>query len=227
MLSGAQESSLAKFFGSKRLSEHAANNPLTGDAMHLARRYIGALLDLADQSKQIEAVEADMQALRHLWEVSSEWRFIASDPRWGFEFAVKAAEQVAKIANLSKLTGNFLCIIAQNRRLSLVPSFVACFFEEIAKRRGESNAIIRTAKVLTDAQKDALEKALSKVTGGKVHLSVTEDPSIIGGLTVKLGSNFIDASVKTRLDLLERALQQAPSHDVSGANKTQSVKGAA
>ena len=195
--------------------------------MDLARRYIGALLDLADQNGQGDAVEADMQALRQLWEVSPEWRFIANDPRWSFEFAVKAAEQVASIAKIGKLTGNFLCIVAQNRRLALLPFFIACFFDELAKRRGESNAAIRTAKPLSDPQKAELETALSKITGGKVHLSVTEDPALIGGLTVKLGSKFIDASVKTRLDLLERALKQASSTDVLGAEKTHSVKGAA
>ena len=177
--------------------------------MVLARRYVGALVALAEQDKAIDALAADMQTLRHLWQASPEWRFVATDPRWGVELAVKAAEQVAQISKIGKLAANFLCVVAQNRRLHLLPVLIEAFFEEVAHRRGEYRATIRAAQVLSDAQKSALATSLAAITGGKVHLSVVEDASIIGGLTVKLGSQFIDASVKTKLDHLERTLKGA------------------
>ena len=198
------------FWDLLHVSEHPAPAlPVAGDHMVLARRYVGALLALAEQDKAVDAVAADMQALRDLWQTSPEWRFIATDPRWGVELAVKAAEQVAKISQIGKLAANFLCVVAQNRRLHLLPVLIEEFFEESARRRGEYRADIRTAQILSDAQKSTLAASLAAITGGKVRLSVTEDSSIIGGLTVKLGSQFIDASVKTKLDHLERSLKGA------------------
>ena len=86
---------------------------------------------------------------------------------------------------------------------------VTFFLEEVAARRGEYQADVRTARPLSPAQRDALIAALGAVTGGKINLTVVEDPSILGGLTVKLGSQFIDASVKTKLEHLERSLRGA------------------
>jgi len=83
------------------------------------------------------------------------------------------------------------------------------FFEELDIRRGEFVAHVRVARKMPDAQLDALSASLSAAISGKVRLSVMEDPSIIGGMTVRLGSQFIDASVKTRLDRLECTLRGA------------------
>ena len=110
---------------------------------------------------------------------------------------------------MSKLTSNFLSVVAQNRRLSLLPALIDGFLEEVAIRRGEYKVNVRTAQALSPLQRDNLIASLSKTMGGKIHMNVIEDPSILGGLTVKLGSQFIDASVKTKLEHLERSLRGA------------------
>ncbi|MDR3424277.1 MAG: ATP synthase F1 subunit delta [Alphaproteobacteria bacterium] len=192
------------------MSEHLdVALPVAGEHAILARRYAKALFALAEQDKAVDAVAADMLALRHLWDESPEWRLVASDPRFGIEMVGRAVAQVAKITGVNKLTANFLAIVAQNRRLSLLPIMVKDFFEEADARRGLFRAAVRTARSLSEAQMASLSASLSAVVGGKIRLSVVEDASIIGGLTVKLGSQFIDASVKTKLDHLERTLKGA------------------
>jgi F-type H+-transporting ATPase subunit delta len=148
-----------------------------------------------------------MRGLRRLWSESAEWRFIASDPRISNQSACAAAEQVATLSGIGKLAANFLSVVAMNRRLNLLPAIIEGFLNEVATRRGEYHADIRTARSLSPAQHESLIASLTAVMGGKVHINVVEDASLMGGLTVKLGSQLIDASVKTRLDHLERTLK--------------------
>ena len=191
------------------MSEPSSPIPVAGDRATLARRYVGALYNLAEQEGHIDAVATDMRSLKRLWNESAEWRFIAIDPRLDETQVRTATAQVAKLSGLSKLAANFLSLVAQNRRLSLLPALIEGFLEEVAVRRGEQRADVRSAQPLSPAQHEALLASLNEVAGGKVRLTVIEDASIIGGLTVKIGSQFIDASVKTKLDHLERSLKGA------------------
>jgi F-type H+-transporting ATPase subunit delta len=187
----------------------AASLPVAGDQAILAHRYVGALCDLAAKDGVTDALVTDMLSLRRLWEESPEWRFVASDPRLSIDSVSGAAAEVAKITGVNPLTSNFLAVVAQNRRLSLLPLLIENFLEEVRARAGELHADVRSARPLTETQREQLTALLAAATGGKVRLSAACDISIIGGLTVKIGSQFVDASVKTKLDHLERSLRGA------------------
>jgi F-type H+-transporting ATPase subunit delta len=193
------------------LSEHqteslVGSHFLSGEQATLARRYVDALYDLAEQQGQIDSVVSDLRGLRRIWNESDDWRSASVDPRLPNEALSAIAAQIARICELSPLTTKFMAVVAQHRRMSILPALIMGFLDLVATRRGEFRADIRTAAPLTPAQRDQLIVSLNAAAGGKVHLTVTEDKSLIGGMTVKLGSQFIDASVKTRLDHLERNL---------------------
>jgi F-type H+-transporting ATPase subunit delta len=183
--------------------------PVAGDQAILSRRYAESLYALADKEGAVDAVLADMRGLRRLWNECAEWRLIAADPRLSRDEIDAVVAAVLKNCAPGKLTANFVSVVGQNRRLACLPAMIDFFFAEAAAKRGEYHADVRTAHALSAAQRDALTASLSAATGGKVNLSIIEDASILGGLTVKVGSKFIDASVKTRLDLLERTLKGA------------------
>lgn len=186
---------------------NAKNAPIAGETADLARRYASALYELAEKEGAIDAVLADFHGLRRLWADCAEWRMVACDPRLKPESVLSATREVVKTAGLGKLAGNFLMIVAQNRRLSALPAMIETFINDVAERRGEYSAAVRAAHALTPAQADKLTAALAALTGGKITLAVSEDPALLGGLTVQVGSKFIDASVKARLDRLERQLK--------------------
>jgi F-type H+-transporting ATPase subunit delta len=181
--------------------------PVAGEQAILASRYVDALYSLAEEQDMVDVVMTDLRGLRRLWDESPEWRFVACDPRLDMSAVTEAVANVIRVCDFEELTGHFLSVVAQNRRLSLLPVLIDAFLDEAARRRGEFRAEVRSARVLSPSQRDALAAALNTLTGGKTHLTVTEDASLIGGLTVRFGSRFIDASVKTRLDLLERSLR--------------------
>jgi F-type H+-transporting ATPase subunit delta len=185
----------------------SASSPVSGDSAVLTERYINALFALAEQEGVLDTVVSDLHNLRTLWNESPEWRFIASDPRLNHESVVAVVKQVAEVAGINKMTANFLHIVAQNRRLGFLPLLINAFMDEVDARRGEFRADVRVAHPLTEEQRAKLAALLSAATGGQVNLAVTEDPSILGGLTIKIGSQFVDASIKTKLDRLERTLR--------------------
>lgn len=192
---------------------------IAGDAAVLARRYAGALYDLAEEQKQLDVVAGDLRALRTLNHESAEFQYVAGHPRLTRKQLVQAAQLVAKSAGLSLLTSNFLALIAQNRRLNIISAVIDAFLDQLASRRGEFTADVRSATSLSAAQQEQLAAKLRELAGGKVHISVREDASLLGGMTVKLGSRLIDASIKTKLARLERQLKSQTT--------TQTQKGAA
>lgn len=190
---------------------------VSGSPAILARRYAAALYALADEQKEIDAVAADMRTLKTLQRESAEFRELARNPRLARGVLTKTAKQVAIAAKLSPLTSNFLALLAQGRRLSLLPTAADHFLAELARHRGEFTAEVRTARPLSHAQEEQLASSLRSLAGGKVHLTVREDRTLIGGLTVKLGSRLIDASVRGKLERLARTLQSHSADYQKGA----------
>lgn len=184
-----------------------ADAVVSGDAAVVARRYASALYALADEQKQLDAVAADMRALQVLVRDSAEFRAVAAHPRLKRADLVTIVAKVAESAKLNKLTANFLGLLAHNRRLDGLLAMAQSFLAEFAQRRGEYSADVRTAHPLSAEQQETLVASLCALAGGKVHVNMREDKALLGGLVVKLGSRLIDASVKGKLERLERQLK--------------------
>ncbi len=189
------------------MSSSASSSRLVGAPATLVTRYIAALYALAEEGGVVSIVEADMCALDRLGAESPEWRMIGQDPRLGRAARRRAVEETTRLVGFSDLTQKFLFVLAKNHRLSLTSALAEGFLHEAEKRRGEHRAEAHVAAPLSPAQYEALAAALTRVAGGKTHVTVVEDPTLLGGLTVRLGDLFMDASVKARLDRLERALK--------------------
>ncbi len=187
---------------------HAAKGKIvSGDAAILARRYGGSLYELAEEQNQIDSVTADLRLLKNLVAESREFQTIANHPRLTRTQLVTAAKSIAASAKLGKLTGNFLALVAQNRRLDILGAVIESFLAELAARRGEHTAEVYAAFPLTPTQQEQISARLRQIAGGEVHLSLHEDKSLIGGFKARIGSRLIDASIKSRLDRLERHMK--------------------
>ncbi len=181
--------------------------PVSGDAAILSRRYADAFYELAEENKIMEQAAADIRALAQLADTNTDFAALAGHPRLSRVQLVKLAGTVADALKLNPLTGKFLSLVGQQRRLSLLSAIAAAFLARLATARGEMTATVRSATALTPQQTQQLTERLSAMSGSKVQLDVREDKSLIGGLTVRIGSRLIDASVKNRLERLERALK--------------------
>ena len=173
----------------------------------LAGRYAAALFDLAREQRQIESVSASLAALSQALADSKDLKELVSSPLVGRADAAKALSAIASQAKLDPLTANFLSVLARNGRKDQLVPVIHAFKRLAAEHRGEATADVITARPLSDDQLDRLKQQLRVRAGRDVAVDMTVDPAILGGIVVKLGSQQIDASIRTKLNRLAHAMK--------------------
>ncbi len=173
----------------------------------LSGRYATALFGLAREKKSIDAVSASLLSLSKALDSSADLRALTANPVVTRNQAIKAVSALAKAMKLDKLTGNFLGVLAQNRRLGELANVIRAYNGLAANHRGETTAEVTSAHKLEAAQVTALKKQLKAKVGSDVAVVQKVDPAILGGLVIKIGSQMIDSSIKTRLNTLATAMK--------------------
>ena len=174
----------------------------------VAERYASSLFELAVEANSIDAVGADLDRFQSLIDESEDLKRLILSPVFSAEDQTRAVSAVAQKAGIGGLVGNFLKVVAGNRRLFALPGMIRAFRQIAAAHRGEVTAEVTSAHALTPAQENELKSALKGVTGKDVAIAVTIDPSLLGGLIVKVGSRQIDTSLRTKLSTLKLALKE-------------------
>lgn len=180
-----------------------------GGVNEIAARYAKALFDLADEQKALDPVAEDLRTVEQLVSESDDLRRMVRSPVISRADQGKAMSAILDKAGASELTSKFIGYLAAHRRLFALGAITKAFLAELASRRGEVTAEVTSARSLSDAQISAVEEALKKVVGGKVAVEHRVDPSLIGGLIVKVGSRMVDSSLSTQLQKLKLAMKGA------------------
>jgi F-type H+-transporting ATPase subunit delta len=173
----------------------------------LAERYATALFDLAETANKLDEVADDLRGLKAAIGGSDDLQRLIRSPLYGRGQQAAAMAAVLDKAGVQDLTRRFVLVAAQNRRLFAVPGMINAYLAELARRRGEVTAEVTAARELTADQRKALGEALGKAVGGNVQMNLKVDPSLLGGLMVKVGSRMIDSSVKSKLQRLKFAMK--------------------
>jgi F-type H+-transporting ATPase subunit delta len=173
----------------------------------LAGRYASALFDLARDERQIDAVGRSLEALGQALLDSKDFAELVESPLVSREEAGKAFAALAPQLQVDPITANFLGDLARNGRKNALRPVIRAFRRLAAEHRGETTAEIVTARPLNDDQVAALQSQLRARAGRDVTIDAAVDPAILGGIVVKLGSQRIDASVRTKLNRLASAMK--------------------
>ena len=172
-------------------------------------RYATALFELARDEKSIDAVLLDLDNFNALLDDSADLRRLVRSPVFSADMQVKALTIVLDRAGITGISANFLKVLTANRRLFAIADVIRAFRALVARFKGEVGAEVTVAEPLSDKNLDALKDALQAVSGKDVTLNVKVDPSIIGGLVVKLGSRMVDSSLRTKLNSIKHAMKEA------------------
>jgi F-type H+-transporting ATPase subunit delta len=172
-------------------------------------RYATALFELARDEKSIDPVKADLDRFDALLGDSADLKRLVRSPVFSADTQLKALIAVLDRAGITGIAANFLKVLTRNRRLFAITDVIRAFRALVAKFKGEASADVTVAERLSDRNLDALKTALKSVTGKDVALNVKVDPSIIGGLVVKLGSRMVDSSLRTKLNSIKHAMKEA------------------
>ncbi len=177
-----------------------------GNQASLAGRYATALFDLARDERQIDAVSRSLELLARTLADSRDFAGFVSSPLVDRNEARDAFEAVAGELSLDPITRNFLGVLASNGRKDQLFAVIRGFRRLAAEHRGETTAEVISAHPLKDDQIAALKAQLRTRAGREVSIETRTDPDILGGIIVKLGSQMIDASIRTKLNRLAQMM---------------------
>jgi F-type H+-transporting ATPase subunit delta len=175
----------------------------------MAGRYASALFELALETNAVAEVQRDLGAFDALIAESPDLARLVRSPVFSAEEQAKALAAVLDRAGIKGIAANFLKVVASNRRLFAVTEIIRGFNALVAKHKGEVTAQVTVAEKLNDARMAEIKDALKSVTGKDVQVDLSVDPTIIGGLIVKLGSRMVDASLRTKLNSIKFAMKEA------------------
>jgi F-type H+-transporting ATPase subunit delta len=176
----------------------------------MAGRYAGALFELALEEKAVDSVKKDLEAFDALIGESADLNRLVRSPVFGVDEQLKAVSTILEKAGIKGLAADFIRVVITNRRLFALRNIISGYRALVAKHKGEISAQVTVAEKLSDANLEALKSALTSVTGGKdMDLDVKIDPTIIGGLIVKVGSRMVDSSLRTKLNSIKFAMKEA------------------
>jgi F-type H+-transporting ATPase subunit delta len=174
----------------------------------IAARYATALFEISREWDAVAALEADVGAIDAALKESADLRDLIASPVYSRDDQFRAVAALAAKMGLGGAVASTLGLMAQNRRLFVLPQFVAALREKIAADKGEVTAEVTAAAPLSKAQAEALAASLKARVGKTVKLNVSVDESLIGGLIVKVGSKMIDTSIRAKLASLQNAMKE-------------------
>nr|WP_303623797.1 F0F1 ATP synthase subunit delta [Shimia sp. CNT1-13L.2] len=174
----------------------------------IAARYATAVFEIAKENKTLAKLESGLDDLSTALADSAEMRDLIASPLVSREEQGKAIAQIAEKMALQPVLANVLGLMAEKRRLFVLPQLVDQLRAMLAEEKGEVTADVVSAKALTKAQTEKLSKTLTARVGKDVKINATVDEALIGGLVVKVGSKMIDTSIASKLSSLQNAMKE-------------------
>jgi F-type H+-transporting ATPase subunit delta len=175
----------------------------------MAGRYANALFELALEQDAVDTTKVNLDRFDALVAEVADLARLLRSPVISADDQARALSAVLDGAGIDGLAANFLKLVATNRRLFAALDMVQAYRALVARHRGEVTAEVTMADRPSEAQLAAIKDALTAVTKKDVQVKVHIDPSIIGGLVVKLGSRMVDSSLRTKLNAIKLAMKEA------------------
>ncbi|MEM6637905.1 MAG: F0F1 ATP synthase subunit delta [Pseudomonadota bacterium] len=174
----------------------------------IAERYATALFELFSDDGALDALQGDIDTLSTALADSADLRALIASPVHSRSDQKAAISAVAEKAGLSQSMVSVLGLMAENRRLFVLPQLLSALNEMLADARGEVTAEVSAAHAMTQAQQESLAATLKERFGKDVKIKMAVDESLIGGLVVRVGSKMIDTSIRAKLANLQNAMKE-------------------
>ena len=171
--------------------------------------YAQALFELASEKNLINGVEKHVFLIVELIDKSKDFKDFIKDPTHKIEDQLKAINVISNQFKFNELLKKFLGFLVYRRRFFYVKKILYDFISICSNSRGEIQAELYTAKNLNENEINNIKNELSSTFGSTIKLSHKYDPSLIGGLVIKVGSTMIDNSIKNKLQQIEKKMIEA------------------
>ena len=179
----------------------------------IARVYAESLAAVAEKQGQVEEVGNELvQFVANVLKTPKIAAFFASPA-----ITRRVRQPILEAAlpnNVHPLVANFIRVLNQNNRLSLLPACAAAYRELMDARAGRVRVLVKSAVELTADQQAGLKSSLAESLKKEPVLNLRVDPELLGGLVVQVGDKVYDTSVRSRLEALRNQLSSRGSNVV-------------
>ena len=171
--------------------------------------YSQALFELSSENNLTNDMELQTNSILKLINNSKDFRELIKDPTNKIEDQLKIINKISDQFKFNELLKKFLGFIISKRRFFYIEKILNDFLTICSNSRGEIHAELSTAKELNENEVKNIKNELSNTYGSNIKLNHKHDPSLIGGLIIKVGSTMIDTSIKNKLQKLEKKMIEA------------------
>lgn len=174
----------------------------------IAQRYATAIFELSLEDKSLGELESGIDDLSDALNVSADLRDLITSPLVSRDAQGRSIAKIAEKMELIPVLQKTLALMAEKRRLFVLPQLIEQLHTKIADHKGEVTAEVVTVKPLTKTQIEKLSKSLAARVGKSVKINATVDDTLVGGLVVKVGSKMIDTSIRSKLASLQNEMKE-------------------
>jgi F-type H+-transporting ATPase subunit delta len=186
---------------------------------HASRRYAQALFLAAEGENAVDRVEADLSALRGLWESFPDLGRLLGNPDLGRREKGEFLDRVFP-GGMSPVVRRFLDLLLVKKRIGIFPEAVRDYHDIAEAYRGQSEAEVVTRAPLGPEQRRTLADRLGQVTGKEIRLVEKIDPGVIGGVRVQIRDRVIDGTLRFHLAELRESLLKTHIMGLPGDSMT-------
>ena len=173
----------------------------------VASTYARAFADVVlDKHLDADRSVAQLRMIATLLDESSDLRRVWENPAIPADQKRRVLDVVAERDGISTQVRNLVAILIDHRRVHFLGPIIRQLEKELDARLGFAEAQITSARELGDAEKRGLETQAAKLTGKKVRAKFGQDPSLLGGVVVRIGSTIYDGSVEGQLERIRIAI---------------------
>lgn len=182
------------------------------NAKLISRRYAKALFKSAEKIAQSELIEKDLQKFTEVFNSSDAIKNLASNPTINSKNTKEAISLIANKINVNDKLKDFLNLLIENRRLSLVDEILDFYSKLVMNKNDEVGATLITISQVSDVKIKEFENRLSDSLNKKIRLKSKQDRSILGGAIIQIGSKMLDASLSQKIKQIEILSKKAISN---------------
>ena len=165
----------------------------------IARRYAKALIDIGKDDGKFEDYGRELSEFKTLIDENRDLKIFLENPMFETSKRLAVTEDLIKKMQLSPISGNFILLLVQKKRISYLPDILVEYQRQIDVISNIARASITSATQLSDSEINEIQSQLEKITSKNVKVSVEVDQSLIGGIIAKVGDEVFDGSLRTSL----------------------------
>ncbi len=173
---------------------------------NIAKRYARAFFAIAAEEKLYEEFSQELSRFSTILKENRNLSEFLANPVFDRPDKKAVLESVLRRIAVSPLTANFLKLLVDKRRIGILSDIEGSYRELMDNALNRARVSVTTAFPLTDELSARLQTKLEELTGREVELNVIEDPSLLGGIVVRVGDTLYDGSIKTQLNNMRNLL---------------------